>query len=183
MTLKIIPATDPMPVANIVLTLYAAPGLGKSTLGFTAERPLMLDFDKGAYRACNRGDAVTVTRWSDVEAMTAEDLEPYATIIIDTAGRALDVLGVDIIAKNPKAGAAAISRCKATANSRGASPSGSHSFALRARTWFSSATWTSSATATTRRSASTRREARRMKSTSPAMRCAGFRFSPTAPAS
>jgi dsDNA-binding SOS-regulon protein len=102
--LKIIKSTEPMPVANIVLTIYAAPGLGKSTLGFTAEKPLMLDFDKGSYRSSNRGDAVTVVKWSDVEAMTAEDLEPYSTIIVDTAGRALDAMGVDIIGKNPKAG-------------------------------------------------------------------------------
>jgi AAA domain len=104
MALRIIKATEPMPVENIVLTVYAAPGLGKSTLGFTAEKPLMLDFDKGAYRSGNRGDAVTVAKWSDVEAMTAEDLEPYKTIIVDTAGRALDAMGVDIILKNPKAG-------------------------------------------------------------------------------
>lgn len=106
MALKIIKATEPMPVSNIVLTVYAAPGLGKSTLGFTAEKPLMLDFDKGAYRAGNRGDAVTVVKWSDVEAMTPEDLEPYSTVIVDTAGRALDAMGVDIISKNPKAGRA-----------------------------------------------------------------------------
>lgn len=104
MALRIIKASEPMTVANIVLTIYAAPGLGKSTLGFTAENPLMLDFDKGAYRAANRSDAVTITKWSDVEAMTAEDLEPYSTIVVDTAGRALDAMGVDIIGKNPKAG-------------------------------------------------------------------------------
>ena len=102
--LKIIRATEPMTVANIVLTVYAAPGLGKSTLGFTAEDPLSLDFDKGSYRACNRRDAVPVIKWSDVESMTAEDLAPYKTIVVDTAGRALDAMGVDIIGKNPKAG-------------------------------------------------------------------------------
>lgn len=104
MALKIIKSTEPMPVSNIVLTVYAAPGLGKSTLGFTADKPLMLDFDKGAYRSGNRGDVVTIQRWADVEAMTAEDLAPYSTIIVDTAGRALDAMGVDIISKNPKAG-------------------------------------------------------------------------------
>jgi hypothetical protein len=104
MALHIVKSTEPMPVDNIVLTVYAAPGLGKSTLGFTADKPLMLDFDKGAYRSGNRGDAVTVTKWSDVEAMTAEDLAPYNTILVDTAGRALDAMGVDIILKNPKAG-------------------------------------------------------------------------------
>ena len=104
MPLNIIKATEPMPVSSIVLTLYAAPGLGKTSLGFTADKPLMLDFDKGAYRAANRGDAVPILKWADVEQMTAADLAPYNTIIVDTAGRALDAMSIDIIAKNPKAG-------------------------------------------------------------------------------
>ena len=106
MSLKIVKASEPMPVENIVLTVYAQPGLGKSSLFFTAELPLMLDFDKGAYRAAHRGDAVTVATWSDVEKMTAEDLEPYKTIGVDTAGRALDALAQSIIAGNPKMGRA-----------------------------------------------------------------------------
>lgn len=104
MPLKIIRATEPMPIANIVLTCYAQPGLGKSTLGFTADKPLLLDFDKGAYRAAKRGDAVPVASWSDVQGMTAEDLKDYNTIVVDTAGRALDSLAADIIAGTPKAG-------------------------------------------------------------------------------
>lgn len=106
MALRIVKATEPLTVSNIVLTVYAAPGLGKSSLAFTAEKPLMLDFDKGAYRASKRGDSVPVTSWSDVQGMKSEDLEPYQTIIIDTAGRALDALAQDIISNNPKAGRA-----------------------------------------------------------------------------
>jgi hypothetical protein len=104
MALRIVPASDPLPVENIVLTIYAAPGLGKSSLSFTADKPLMLDFDKGAHRAATRGDSVPVSSWSDISSMTAEDLAPYSTIIVDTAGRALDALAADIIAGNPKAG-------------------------------------------------------------------------------
>lgn len=104
MTLKIVPASDPLPVENIVLTIYAAPGLGKSSLSFTADKPLMLDFDRGSYRAATRGDSVSVSSWPDISSMTAEDLAPYSTIIVDTAGRALDALASDIIAGNPKAG-------------------------------------------------------------------------------
>ena len=104
--LKIIRATEPIPISNIVLTVYAAPGLGKSTLGFTAEKPLCLDFDKGVYRAAKRGDAVQINAWSDVETMTPEDLAAYTTVVVDTAGRALDCLAQDIIAQNPKAGRA-----------------------------------------------------------------------------
>lgn len=103
MALRIVPASDPLPVENIVLTIYAAPGLGKSSLSFTADKPLMLDFDHGSYRAATRGDSVQVASWMDVSLMTAEDLAPYNTIIVDTAGRSLDVLSADIIANNPKA--------------------------------------------------------------------------------
>lgn len=102
--LRIVPASDPLPIDNIVLTIYAAPGLGKSSLSFTADKPLMLDFDKGAHRAATRGDSVPVSSWADISSMTAEDLAPYSTIILDTAGRALDSLSADIIAGNPKAG-------------------------------------------------------------------------------
>lgn len=104
MALKIIPASDQILVENIVLTAYAAPGLGKTSLAFTAEKPLMLDFDRGAYRAAARGDSVQPSTWSEVSLMTAEDLKPYSTIVVDTAGRALDMLSADIIANNPKAG-------------------------------------------------------------------------------
>lgn len=102
--LRIVPASEPITIENIVLTIYAAPGLGKSSLSFTADKPLMLDFDKGAHRAATRGDSVSVSNWSDISQMTAEDLAPYSTIIVDTAGRALDALASDIIAGNPKAG-------------------------------------------------------------------------------
>ena len=104
MSLKIVKATEPMQISNIVLTVYAAPGYGKTSLAFTADKALLLDFDKGSYRAAKRGDAVPVASWSDVQSMTAEDLKDYNTIVIDTAGRALDALAADIINSNPKAG-------------------------------------------------------------------------------
>jgi hypothetical protein len=102
--LKIVKATEPMPIDNVVVTVYAAPSHGKTSLAFTAEKALLLDFDKGSYRAAKRGDAVQVATWADVGGMTAEDLAPYSTIVVDTAGRALDALAQDIIANNPKAG-------------------------------------------------------------------------------
>lgn len=104
MPLRIVKASEPMTISNIVLTVYAQPGLGKSTLGFTADKALLIDFDKGAYRAAKRGDSVPVASWADVQGMTADDLKDYSTVIVDTAGRALDALAADIINANPKAG-------------------------------------------------------------------------------
>ena len=104
MTLKVIKATDPITVEKLIATIYAPPGVGKTSLAYTADKPLLLDFDGGVYRSKNRGDAVQVSSWDDVAAISADDLKPYKTLVIDTAGRALDVLSVDIIKKNPKMG-------------------------------------------------------------------------------
>ena len=104
MSLKIVKASEPMPIQNIVITIYAAPGLWKTSIAQTAEAPLTLDFDRGIYRAFNRKDSVVIDKWSDVESMSAEDLEPFKSIVVDTAGRALDVLSHDIINGNPKVG-------------------------------------------------------------------------------
>jgi hypothetical protein len=104
MALRIRKATEPVIVERVNLCIYAQPGLGKTSMAFTAEHPLLLDFDIGAHRAANRGDSVKVGSWADVENINAEDVAPYHTIVIDTAGRALDSLAVDIIRKNPKAG-------------------------------------------------------------------------------
>lgn len=104
MSLKIVKQSEPMIVERINMAIYSPPGLGKSTLAFTAHNPILLDCDKGAYRAANRKDAVEVNSWDDIAVITASDLEPYNTVILDTAGRALDFLTQDIIAKNPKMG-------------------------------------------------------------------------------
>lgn len=104
MALRITKASDPIEVKTITACIYAIPGIGKSTLGFTAHKPLLLDFDHGSYRAKNRGDTVQIESWSDVAAITADDLAPFKTLVIDTAGRALDALSVSIIRENPKMG-------------------------------------------------------------------------------
>lgn len=104
MGLRITKASDPILVERINLCLYGQPGAGKTSLAFTADAPLLLDFDRGAHRAANRKDAVLVNAWGDVAGMTADDLADYKTVVVDTAGRALDVLTADIIRRNPKAG-------------------------------------------------------------------------------
>lgn len=102
MTLKITKANDVIEVKNLCLTIYSQPGLGKTSLAFTASRPLLLDFDKGAYRAVDRKDVVQIADWRDVAGVKAADIAEYDTIIIDTVGKALDSLAADIIRGNSK---------------------------------------------------------------------------------
>ena len=102
MALKIIKAEQPIEVSNLTICLYAQPGLGKTSTAFTAKKPLLFDFDKGAYRSQFRKDVVDIQEWADVESVTEQDLKPYDTIVIDTAGRALDALQAHLIKGNSK---------------------------------------------------------------------------------
>lgn len=98
MALKIVTAAEPMRIENLIVFVYGDPGVGKTSLAFSAVRPILFDFDKGAHRAGKfRKDTVPVSKWSDVATLTAQDLEDYETIIIDTAGRMLDVIIADLV--------------------------------------------------------------------------------------
>ena len=97
--LKIVKASEPIVIKQIVTVIYGQPGIGKSTLGFTSKDPLLLDFDKGSYRAANRKDTVQIDSWKDITQITKKDLDPYKTVIVDTAGRALDFLTAVLFAK------------------------------------------------------------------------------------
>lgn len=102
MPLKITKESDPIEVKQLTFAIYAPPGLGKTSLAFTASKTLLLDFDHGAYRSAFRKDTVTVDSWADIADIAAEDVADYDTIAIDTAGRALDALTAHLITDNPK---------------------------------------------------------------------------------
>lgn len=104
MALKIIRATEPIAVTRLITTLYSQPGLGKTTLACTAEKPILFDFDGGSHRAKNRPETVRVERWDDVVNMEASDFVGFKTAIVDTAGRALDILTPTIVKMDPKFG-------------------------------------------------------------------------------
>jgi len=104
--IKIVKTTDIVTVKNIIVTLYGQPGIGKTTLGFTAKNPLLFDFDNGVQRAGMRGEYVYISNWNDIKDLSDEDLINYDTIIIDTVGRMLEILAIHLIKENPKLGRA-----------------------------------------------------------------------------
>lgn len=102
MAIKITTAYEPIEVHAICTTIYSQPGLGKTSLAFTADAPILFDFDHGAHRAVDRKDVVQVTDWNDVSGVNEADLADYQTIILDTVGKALDALALDVIRKNER---------------------------------------------------------------------------------
>lgn len=102
--LRIIEACERILIETIVLTFYSPPGIGKTSLGFSADSPLLLDADKGAHRSAFRKNCVRPETWDDIGGIEKSDVEGYKTLVLDTAGRTLDLLSQDIIKKNPKHG-------------------------------------------------------------------------------
>lgn len=95
MALKtVITAKQALRVASLVTYIYADPGIGKTSLAFTAGKSILFDFDSGAHRAgkLRRGTTVPVEHWLDVANIEASDVAEYDTIILDTAGRMLDLI-------------------------------------------------------------------------------------------
>lgn len=92
MALNIVTAVQPLHIQNLIVFIYGDPGVWKTSLAFTAKNPILFDFDKGAYRASNRKDTVQIQHWSEVANISPNDLAGYDTIVIDTAGRVLDMI-------------------------------------------------------------------------------------------
>lgn len=103
MALKIIKSTEPITIKNVIVTIYGNPSSGKTSFAYTADDALLLDFDRGSQRAHNRsGDTVQVEKWLDVLNITADDLNPYKTLVIDTVGNMIQAIIAYIELTNPK---------------------------------------------------------------------------------
>lgn len=102
--MKIIKAAEPILISQIKVLLFGQPGCRKTSTAITASRPLLLDYDKGAHRAFGRADRLQMASWSDTLELlnTPNALDDYDTIICDTVGKQLDMLGAHIISENGK---------------------------------------------------------------------------------
>lgn len=89
--MPIVKKNEPLPERPVVIMIYGDPGIGKTSLGNTANEPLLIDFDRGKDRAIHRQDVLVVNSWADVDNAEKEKLfANYKTINIDTAKAALD---------------------------------------------------------------------------------------------
>ena len=94
MAIQIITADQALTVKAIITYIYADPGLGKTSMGFTGDNAISFDFDKGSHRTgeLRRGAVVPVQKWTDIGNLTEQDLAPYNTIVLDTVGAMLECI-------------------------------------------------------------------------------------------
>lgn len=99
MAINIINADQPLQVNAIITYLYADPGLGKTSMGFTADKAISFDFDRGSHRTgeLRRGAVIPVQQWKDVADLTPQDLAPFNTVVIDTVGAMLESIKTHLL--------------------------------------------------------------------------------------
>lgn len=101
--------TETMPAKKFVVLVYGIPGMGKSTLGLSAPKPLWIDTDRGIDRVqpTHRAPYIQPVNYEEILAdLKADnrDLDDFESIVIDTGGTFFDFMADWIVKRNPKAG-------------------------------------------------------------------------------
>lgn len=81
------------------------PGIGKTTLGLSAPKPLLIDTDFGANRIIDRlqTDCIQPNTYQELlNDLTEENLKDYETLVVDTGGKLLDLMKVHAIRLDSK---------------------------------------------------------------------------------
>lgn len=80
------------------------PGIGKTTLGLSAPKPLLIDVDFGINRtmASVRKDYIQPESYDELLNDLKGDLKDYETIVIDTGGKLLDLMKAYVIKNDIK---------------------------------------------------------------------------------
>lgn len=94
-----------MNVENKFRVLVAGhPGIGKTTLGLSAPKPLLIDVDFGINRvmASARKDFIQPESYEELMQDLRGDLSDYETIVIDTGGKLLDLMKAYVIRNDIK---------------------------------------------------------------------------------
>jgi phage nucleotide-binding protein len=99
-------STDPQVKPKIIMLVYGNGGVGKTTFGSTAPKPLLVDCENGAKYFGLRGiemDVANVNTWSDMNGLfdIAKSGE-YETIIIDPIGELMEKLKRYMVSKGDK---------------------------------------------------------------------------------
>lgn len=102
--MRVIEPNEPIQVTHVAALLYGDPGVGKSTIANTAKDPIVLDFDRGAHRAHNRRRVIQPDNIAEAVAWLEAHASEFGDVVIDTVGRMLDMMAVEIMRDDPKRG-------------------------------------------------------------------------------
>lgn len=92
---------------KIRMLIAGYPGIGKSTLGLSAPRPLHIDIDFGADRVepRYRKPFIQPNNYQEVlDDLQPENIEDYETLVFDTGGKLINLMAAWAIKNDPKNG-------------------------------------------------------------------------------
>lgn len=91
---------------KIRMIIAGFPGIGKTTLGLSAPKPLLIDVDRGIDRvqAKNRKDFTQPITYEELLQDLKSDLSSYETLVFDTGGKLLDLIKPYVIKQDSKNG-------------------------------------------------------------------------------
>ena len=90
------------PISSLI---YGQPGTGKTTLALSADKPVLIDLDRGLYRVEKRfqSPSLQVENYQQIlDLINSDELRPFNTIVIDTLGKLVDRMGDFVVRQNPK---------------------------------------------------------------------------------
>lgn len=85
--------------------IYGQPGTGKTTIALSADKPVLIDLDRGLYRVEKRFQcpSLQVENYQQIlDLLKSGELAPFNTIVIDTLGKLVDRMGDYVARQNPK---------------------------------------------------------------------------------
>jgi len=107
--LRIIEATETIVVETPIFLVFGQPGLGKTSLGFSADNAIVLNYDteSALARAVNRGRSMNVLdieQQRELQTHAAEIFKPFSTIVIDPVGSCVNLMGELVMDSTPRYG-------------------------------------------------------------------------------
>lgn len=89
---------------KIRMLIAGHPGIGKTTLGLSAPKPLLIDVDLGVSRvmASARKDYIQPNTYEELLTDLKGDLSDYETLVIDTGGKLLELMKSHVIKQDIK---------------------------------------------------------------------------------
>ena len=91
---------------KIRILIAGFPGIGKTSLGLSAPKPLLIDADRGIDRvqAKNRTAFIQPESYEELLQDLKSDLSDYETLVFDTGGKLLDLMKPYVIKQDSKNG-------------------------------------------------------------------------------